>query len=190
VRRFFAAFQLQERPMTHWPHAPLHLLQIQGIYMVTAGTYLKSPFFNTEPKLNLLLDHLLNLSRSLCWELHAWAIFPNHYHFVSQSPSDPSSLKKLISQLHRLTAIELNKLDQTPQRKVWYQYWDSKITIQTSYLARLNYVHQNPVKHGLVSKASHYPWCSASEFEMKADHSFVKSVYNFDYTKVKVFDEY
>ena len=34
-----------------------------------------------------------------------------------------------------------------------------------SYLARLNYVHQNPVKHGLVRVANQYRWCSAAWLE-------------------------
>lgn len=117
-------------------------------------------------------------------------MFSNHYHFVAKSPPVPSNLRTLIAKLHHDTAVKINELDNTLNRKVWYQYWDSKITIHTSYLARLNYVHQNPVKHGIVLKASYYPWCSAGQFELLANRSFVKSVYSFDYSKVKVFDEF
>lgn len=84
----------------------------------------------------------------------------------------------------------INGLDNLPNRKIWYQFWDSHITNQTSYFARLNYVHKNPVKHGLVGQASNYPWCSAYQFEKQANKAFVKSVYSFDYTKVKIFDEF
>ncbi len=84
----------------------------------------------------------------------------------------------------------VNSIDQTPTRKVWHQFWDTKITIPTSYLARLNYVHQNPVKHGLVSIASQYDWCSAKKFEVYAKRSFVKSVYSFDFTKVNIYDTF
>ena len=158
--------------------------------MVTAGTYLKTHFFQSEESLKFLHGNLVPLSHSFWWELHAWAVFSNHYHFVAKSPLDPSNLPTLIAKLHHATAVEVNKQDSIPNRKVWYQNWDSKITIHRSYLARLNYVHQNPVKHGIVSPASHYPWCSAGQFEMNANRAFVKSIYSFDYSKVKAYDEF
>ncbi len=176
--------------MHHWPHAPLHQFSSRGTYMVTAGTYLKAHFFKSPDLLDLLQYSLLSLSKESGWQLKAWAIFSNHYHFIAESPKDPSNLKIWIAQLHQTTAHEVNCRDNTPNRKVWYQYWDSHITIQTSYLARMNYVLQNPVKHGLVSKATEYSWCSAAKFEHEATKSFIKSVNSFDYSKVKVFDDY
>ncbi len=158
--------------------------------MITAGTYLKHPYFQTEEALSFLHDTLLSIASAFNWELHAWAVFSNHYHFVARSPADPSNLKTFLGKLHQMTASKINQRDNTPNRQVWYQFWDSRITIHSSYLARLNYVHQNAVKHGLVAVASNYPWCSAFQFEKAANRSFVKSVYRFDYNKVNVFDEY
>ena len=48
--------------MTHWPHAPPHFLQEQSIYMVTAGTYQKTHFFQSQKNLKFLHDNLLSLS--------------------------------------------------------------------------------------------------------------------------------
>jgi len=38
-----------------------------------------------------------------------------------------------------------------------YEFWDTRLTFEKSWLARLNYVHQNAVKHELVSIANEYP---------------------------------
>lgn len=176
--------------MPHWPHAPPHLLREAGIYMVTAGTYLKTHLFHTEESLSFLQQQLLSLSRAAGWELHAWALFTNHYHFIARSPTDPTNLTGWLAQLHQSTASMVNQQDNTIGRRVWYRFWDSKITIHTSYLARLNYVHQNPVKHGVVEKASAYRWGSAFQFEQGADKSFVRSVYSFDYSKLNVVDDF
>jgi len=46
-------------------------------------------------------------------------------------------------------------------------------------LARLDYVHQNPVRHGLVAVANQYPWCSAAWFERVASPAIIKTVYRF-----------
>lgn len=175
--------------MTKWPHAPPHILLEGGVYMVTAGTYLKVHYLNDAESRNLFQDSLLGLTKKFGWDLHAWAILSNHYHFIANS-ANSSNLLSMLAQLHQSSSSALNARDQTPNRKVWHSFRDTKITIQTSYLARLNYVHQNPVKHGVVARACLYPWCSAAKFEMQANASFVKSVYSFDYTKVKVFDDF
>jgi putative transposase len=54
----------------------------------------------------------------------------------------------------------------------------------------LKYVHQNPVKHGLVPVANQYPWCSAAWFEREASPAMVKSIYRFKIDGVKVHDEF
>ena len=64
------------------------------------------------------------------------------------------------------------------------------MTFEKSYLARLNYVHQNPVKHGLVPVATQYRWCSASWFERTAAPAQVRTVYRFKTDKVRVLDDF
>ncbi len=176
--------------MSNWPHAPLHMLESSGIYMVTCGTYQKVHHFRSDDRLELVHDTLLHLAKEAGWILHAWAVFSNHYHFIAQSPKDATNLPLWLGKLHHSTAVKVNREDNTPKRRVWYQYWDSYITIHTSYLARLHYVHQNAVKHGLVPKASLYHWCSAAAFEQTAEKSFVKTVYSFKLDKVNVFDPF
>lgn len=92
--------------------------------------------------------------------------------------------------LHAKTAGWLNRLDATPERKVWFNYRDTCLTHQRSYFARLNYVHQNPVKHGLLPVANQYPWCSAAWFERTASPAKVKSIYRFKTDTVAVPDEF
>ncbi len=176
--------------MNAWPHAPTHMLQSSGIYMVTCGTYLKAHHFQSQIRLQLLHDTLLAMAKDSDWVLHAWAVFSNHYHFIAESPKDPKNLSQWLAKLHQMTALKVNELDNATGRKVWHQFWDSHITIHTSYLARLHYVHQNAVRHGVVLEASLYPWCSAAAFEMNAAKSFVKTVYSFKLDKIKIYDEF
>jgi putative transposase len=96
----------------------------------------------------------------------------------------------MLGKLHEKTAKWTNRLDQTAGRKVWHNFWETKLTYEKSYLARLNYVHQNPVKHGLVLVANQYPWCSASWFERVARQAQVKTIYALKIDKVRVFDEF
>jgi len=57
-------------------------------------------------------------------------------------------------------------------------------------MVRLNYVHQNPVKHGLVTVANKYSWCSAAWFERIASPATVKSIYSFRTDKINIYDDY
>jgi putative transposase len=68
-----------------WPHAPVHRLDSNGVYMVTAGTLYKQRLFADPQRLTLLENHLLTLTRDQGWQLEAWAVFSNHYHFVGRS---------------------------------------------------------------------------------------------------------
>ena len=132
--------------------------------MVTAATYLKAHHFTPRSRLDLLHDALLTRAEEYGWRLQAWAVFSNHYHFVAISPDDPGNLPRFLGHLHSRTTDALNCLDGTPGRKVWFQYWDTHLTLRTSYYARLRYVHENPVRHGLVRVATAYPRCSAAWF--------------------------
>jgi len=154
-------------------HAPPHWLFGQGIYMVTAGTYQKFPHWNTPERRDFFLDALFARAVEFGWQLQAWAVLPNHYHFIAASPEDPNTLRRFLAKLHMTTAKQLNKWDSAPGRKVWYQFWDSHITFERSYLARLNYVHHNPAHHGLTDNALEYRWCSAKWFSENAPSALV-----------------
>jgi putative transposase len=81
-------------------------------------------------------------------------------------------------------------MDGQPGRKVWFQYWDSRISLERSYFARLNYVHNNPVHHGLADKAENYPWCSAAWFGRNAPASFVATVKSSKADRLRVPDDF
>jgi putative transposase len=176
--------------MRAWPHAPLHCFNEAGTYMVIGATLNKEKFFKEPTELDLLHQLLLDLAEHYQRKLEAWAVFPNHYHFIAQSPHDSKSLGKLITHLHASSARKLNELHTNPGRKIWYQYWDSRITFQASYLAQLNYVMQNPVKHKIVHKADQYRWCSAHWFETNASKAYFETVTNLNTDAVNVIDEF
>src|SRR5687768_6243404 len=128
-----------------WPHAPKHQLSQTGTYFVTASTYNKQHFFRGIERLNVLERGLLRVMKDFGWQIEAWAVFSNHYHFVAHSPertTDATSLSQMLGVLHTKTSRWVNRLDQTLSRRVWHNFWDTRLTYQISYLARLNYVHQ------------------------------------------------
>lgn len=180
-------------PQTSWPHAPTHLLADSGTYFVTAGTYQKMHYFRGSARLGVLHRGLLAVARDFGWQFEAWAVFSNHYHFVGHSPvgaPDAANLSDMLSVLHTKTAAWVNRLDRTPRRKVWHNFRETKLTYPRSFLARLNYTHQNPVRHKLVAIASQYPWCSAQWFEHKTTPAMAKSIRRFKIDRLQVDDDF
>ena len=176
---------------TPWPHAPVHRLSEGGVYFVTAATYLKAHHFRRRERVQVLHRGLLKVAAEFGWQLEAWAVFSNHYHFVGHSPVESAGgLRVMLGKLHEKTAKWLNRLDNTPARKVWHNYWDTRLTYTRSYFARLNYTHHNAVKHGLVAVASQYPWCSAAWFERTASAAQVKTIYSLKTDQLNVADDY
>lgn len=145
--------------------------------MITGTTYCKLPLMNTDEKLSKFTEILFERASKLEWKLQAWAVLPNHYHFVAISPEQSSTITSLIRAVHSITGKFINRLDNTPGRRVWYNYWDSCITNEKSFLARLHYVHVNPVKHGLVDTPEDYSCSSYLWFMRSADEAFRKQVF-------------
>jgi putative transposase len=158
--------------------------------MVTGATLHKEHLFTTDEKLSLLERELLTLAKKYDWQLEAWAVFVNHYHFVARGHGEATPLKKFLQHLHSNTARQVNELDDSAGRTVWFNFWDTKLTYERSYLARLSYVHQNAVKHGLVNVASQYPWCSAAWFERTSTPAMIKTIYGFKLDKLRIDDDY
>ena len=172
-----------------WPHAPIHRFGEAGTYFITAGTLHKQHFFRQPASLNDLRDLLFTYAQRFdCW-LQAWSLLSNHYHLIIQC-DDGNNIRRMLRELHKYSAIAVNRRDAAKGRKVWFQYWDTQLTSEGSWLARLRYTHENAVHHGVVANAERYPWCSASWFARTARPAFVKTVQNMKIDRVKVFDEF
>jgi len=174
-----------------WPHAPPHWISEAGCYFVTASNFHRQRLLDTPEKLDAVTGRLIDTASEFGWQLRAWAVMSNHYHILADSPEQSGeSLREWLREFHRTTAIAVNRLSSVTGRRVWMNFRDSLITHQTSYLARLHYINENPVKHGLVKVATDYPWCSAAWFKTNAPKSFVASVARFKIDRLNVEDDF
>jgi REP-associated tyrosine transposase len=173
-----------------YPHNPPHYFVSNAMYMITGAVLQNQALLNENRKREFVLETLLERAKVLGWNLQAWAILNNHYHFIAQAPNNANTLSKLIRQLHSLTAIQLNRWDKTPGRQVWFNYWDSCITFEKSYLARLRYVHMNPIKHRLVDDALDYPFCSYRWFVEQGNDHLKEQVFKQPIDALKIFDNF
>lgn len=158
--------------------------------MVTGATYLKTPVFVTSEHLHIQRECALSTLEEDGWNVHAYVFFANHYHVLIHKEQGNEEVGKTIGKIHRRSATAANKMDKTQGRKVWHQYWETEITNERAYLARIKYIHENPVWHGIVSSARLYEWSSLSWFEQTVPKSFLETVEGFNIDRVKVKDDF
>jgi putative transposase len=169
-----------------WPHAPIHRLTETGTYFITGATLYKQHFYKTAAALDLLQTLLFALAKRHSCELQAWTLFSNHYHLVVTG----KALQDMLARFHSDAAKALNTFDGVQGRRVWYQFRDTQLTFEKSWLARLKYTHENPVKHRLVTRAKDYRWCSAGWFEANARPSLVNTLRGLNVDRVNVYDDF
>jgi putative transposase len=158
--------------------------------MVTGATYKKNPFLSSSEKKEHFLCVLFERLEIIEWRLDAWAILPNIYHFIAQSSDFTENLSSTMRAIHSINGKYINALDKTPGRRVWYNYWDTCITHEGSYLARLHYVHVNPVKHGIVDCPEDYGFCSYDWFMRNSDSSHRNKVFHQPMELINVKDDF
>ncbi|MCF7919675.1 MAG: transposase [Candidatus Cloacimonetes bacterium] len=146
-----------------YQHNPPHLFKQNCKYFVTGATFMRQPYFNDDVTKEKLLYCLQKGFTDAGWQLEDWVILPNHYHLMADTLDSTVKITLIIKKIHQFSSIWLNKRDNMHGRKVWFNYWDSCITFESSYFARLNYIWQNPVKHGCCLNAEDYKFSSFNE---------------------------
>jgi len=170
-----------------WSHAPVHVTLTEATYIVTCGTYLKQPLYRNPADLDLFQSQLFEVAKKHQLILHAWCVLINHYHLIVHANG---SLEPFFRHLHSVASIELNKRHATAGRKVWFQYRETAISDERSYFARLKYVQENAVHHGVIANAENYKWCSARWLAEHASRGFVKALRDASITNLNVPDDY
>ncbi|MBW2066283.1 MAG: transposase [Deltaproteobacteria bacterium] len=181
---------MTEEKYKTYHHIPPHLFRPKSKYFITGSTYKSRRIIRGGAK-----DRLLNSLTTACsaydWILEDWVILDNHYHIMLEAPENPSTLSNLIRDMHKFTALWIKKhiTQSRDLPHVFHNYWDTCITYERSYFARLNYIYYNPVKHGYASLPEEYAYGSYRTRFLDArerQHLMaMKERYPFDKVKVK-----
>ena len=140
------------------PRTPAHLFVDHTAYFVSGAIYKRRPLL-AQPKIK---HHLLSLVEETfelyAWQLHHWVILDNHYHILGQSRKG-HDLSNIFRQIHSKAAIFIREKTNC-EKPVWWNYWDYCPRDEADYLARLNYLLNNPLKHGYVTNLQDYAYSS------------------------------
>jgi len=151
---------VEERRRRGFPwHRPPHLDAPNEFRIITATCFEHQEILVTSERLLWFEAELLKLFTELSVPCAAWCVLPNHYHALVQI-ADIKSFGKALGRLHGRTSFLMNQEDNQRGRKVWCNYEDRCMRSEAHYYTCLNYIHNNPVKHGYVQKWQDWPWSS------------------------------
>ena len=138
-----------------------------GIYFFTVNLL--------ERRVRLLVEHvdaLRNAVRQVRaqrpFHIDAWVVLPDHTHCVWTLPpgdADYSSRWKAIKIAFAKALPRTERLSAVRERKggrgIWQRrFWEHTIRDDRDYAAHVDYVHINPVKHGLVELVADWLYSS------------------------------
>jgi len=126
-----------------------------------------------EEFLNLVCDDLRYYLDQSKAPLHGYVLMPDHVHLVISllDGQDVSELVKIIKP--RTTKIWNRRHD--PNGKIWQKgFYDHVIQDERDFMEHLEYMHKNPIKHGLAESPEKYRWSSYAEYEREGKGSPLK----------------
>jgi len=143
---------------------------------ITSVAHDRLPVFRTDALKNLVCAALAEARTSGGFAIFAYAIMPDHLHVITDGARKPSDTLRFLNGISSRRVIDylkehdyatsLAKLrDGGKPRGHVYSLWDGHshalpLFSETFFMQRVNYIHQNPVRTGLVERAEDYRWSS------------------------------
>lgn len=153
-------------------------------YFFTIVTYQRQPILCLDECKGVLRDVIKGVQLSHPFKIEAWVLLPDHIHCMWRLPEGDKDYsmrwgiikKEFTKKVQNLAgkAIPLvGRAHPTLSRQkhregtIWQRrFWEHQIRDEKDFAVHCNYIHYNPVKHGLVR--------SPKDWEYSTFHRFVK----------------
>lgn len=133
--------------------------------------------FLCDADVRVALREAIVLTRAvLPFEIEAWVLLPNHMHAIWRLPDGDvdygkrwALIKRHVTKLcgERLHNPDRLSLAQSArhEKSLWQRrFWEHCIIDEDDFQKHFDYIHFNPVKHGLVGSAKDWPHSSFHRF--------------------------
>lgn len=106
------------------------------------------------------------------FSIDAWVLLPDHLHTIWTLPPDDARFALRWQQIKRIVTLRCGERlhqaawmtdSKTKHREstLWQRrYWEHQIRNETDFERHMDYLHFNPVKHGLVKDVKDWPYSS------------------------------
>ncbi len=148
-----------------------------GTFFFTVASYKRHPIFKEEAAIDLLWRCFETTISVLPFRVDAIVILPDHLHTIWTLPGDDPDfstrwkrIKATFSRRHHGCIIEdiPESMRGKKEKGIWQRrFWEHVIRDQTDFNRHCDYIHYNPVKHGLADSPSEWKYSSFREFVEK-----------------------
>lgn len=148
------------------PRARIRRMYVpNAVYFITCVTAGRRPLFHDHNNLHLLKATLRAAKEIHPFKMRAYVFLPDHFHFLVRV-WETTDISKLLHSLKRNFTLNYKEARGINSRvQLWQKgFWDHVIRNDVDYVSHVNYIHYNPLKHGLVTKPADYGYSSFHEY--------------------------
>jgi putative transposase len=111
-----------------------------------------------------LLALALNRGRAMHpFLLTAWVFLPDHWHAIC-APAHPLTISRAITSIKTSSTVLINWRYKASGELWQSRFFDRALRTVKEYNDKVEYIHLNPVKAGLVQGINDWPWSSVNEY--------------------------
>ena len=103
--------------------------------------------------IGLLRASVARVRHLMPFHIDAWVVLPDHMHALWTLPEGDANFSRRWQAIKMAFSREVRG-----ERGIWQRrFWEHTIRDEHDYAAHVDYVHFNPVKHGLAASAAAWP---------------------------------
>lgn len=145
--------------------AKLHRLRLTDrIFFVTA-TQMEDELKLVDKEYPFLIDALNRSRAHLGFLLCGYVLMPEHWHALLW-PSFPLTISRVVQDIRSRITKSLNRYRGTKGTCGQEQFYDRFVRNRKEFNKRLEYMHWNPVRRGLVGRPEDWRWSSYNNFSL------------------------
>ena len=140
-----------------------------SLYFITSVVENHEPVFVDENCVRPLLSALNEYAKKCYVQIIAFVVLPDHLHLLICPKSQNPTISAFMKSVKGRSAIEINKIKGRKGRLWQHQFIDHIIRSNEDYRSHIEYIHYNPIKHGLCDNPEDYRWSSYRFYELDED---------------------
>ena len=110
-----------------------------------------------------LASALTRMRRKHHFSLTAWVFLPDHWHAIIYPPY-PLTISRVFQSVKVSSTIAINVCRREVGELWQIRFFDRALRTVKEYLDKVEYIHLNPVRGGLVKRAGDWKWSSVHEY--------------------------
>lgn len=168
-------------------------LSDESFFFVTTTIVEFTNIFKIYECCDALISNIIHYQKRYKFDVLAYVIMPSHFHWIVQVDKSRGTISDIMRDIKKYSAWDIMEILENMKRKDFEEifnrnakeypdrkrkFWkkrfdDQVIRNQKMFWTKLKYIHNNPVKAGIVARPEDYKYSSARNY-VNEDNSILK----------------